>query len=196
MQKSRLGKAPPKFAIANGFAIGSIPREVIAENSESAMPNTRHAFPTIIEFIQGTLIDGSGGNNDEGDNAQGAQQNPGAPPSMGAISNEHGLDEKQEIAYEVICCTYLLRVIQEEATAAAVNSAFAALDDQTSSQKEELIESLKARGGKDQLLMFLTGAGGCGKSHCVYAARKFCHRFSQAAGIVFEKNTFWFTLSR
>ena len=154
-----------------------------------------HADDKPVSFLArtATVAQTDEDGDDEGDNAEGAEQNPGAPPSMGAISNEYGLDEKQKIAYEVICCTYLLRVIQEEATAAAVNSAFTALDDQTSSQKEELIESLKARGGMDQLLMFLTGAGGCGKSHCVYAARKFCHRFSQAAGIVFEKNTFWFT---
>ncbi len=57
MQKSRLGKAPPKFAIANGFVIGSIPREIIAEEDLSdlisAMISPVRPFSYVFSYLGG-----------------------------------------------------------------------------------------------------------------------------------------------
>ena len=57
MQKSRRGKAPPKFAIANGFAIGSIPPEVIAEEDMSdlisAMISPVRPFSYVFSYLGG-----------------------------------------------------------------------------------------------------------------------------------------------
>ena len=45
-----------------------------------------------------------------------------------------------------------------------------------------IITELKARGGQDQLLMFLTGPAGAGKSTAVQVAKKIYFEFSVAVG--------------
>ncbi len=77
-------------------------------------------YATILTFIEGSLvqtteserdvnnhpIDGNYENNNQLQNRQ---------PSMQQFANSGGnqLDEKQYIAYEVICCTFLLKIIYE-----------------------------------------------------------------------------------
>ena len=56
-----------------------------------------------------------------------------------------------------------------------------------------VITELKARGGQDQLLMFLTGPAGAGKSTAVQVAKTFCFEFSVAVGNLWNDNTFFYT---
>ena len=44
-----------------------------------------------------------------------------------------------------------------------------------------------------QLIMFLTGPAGCGKSTCVEPAQTYCHKCCQLAGLPFDDTTFYFT---
>ena len=46
--------------------------------------------------------------------------------------------------------------------------------------KDSVVKDLKAMGGREQLIMFLTGAAGCGKSTTMEAAQFFCHKFCTA----------------
>jgi hypothetical protein len=48
----------------------------------------------------------------------------------------------------------------------------------------DIIKKLKARGQRDQLLMFLTGPPGSGKSTVMKVAQQFCYEFCIAVGIV------------
>lgn len=115
---------------------------------------------------------------------------------MSTIAQEFRLtnDEKQMAAFEVISSTFVLQILNEAAATNAVRQATAAaLEAEELSTVEDTRTVLKKLGAQTQLKMFLTGAGGCGKSHVIYAARKFCHRFCQQAGIIFDKNTFFLT---
>ena len=56
-----------------------------------------------------------------------------------------------------------------------------------------LFKELKARGGRAQLIILLSGPAGAGKSATVKVARRFCFDFCRAAGMPWSKFTFLFT---
>jgi hypothetical protein len=45
-------------------------------------------------------------------------------------------------------------------------------------------EKLEARGGQEQLLLFLTGPAGSGKSTAMRVAEQFCYEFCVAVGVM------------
>jgi hypothetical protein len=47
-----------------------------------------------------------------------------------------------------------------------------------------------ARGGRDQLLMFLNRPAGSGKSTAMKVAQQFCHEFCIAVGIMWSDKTY------
>jgi hypothetical protein len=76
------------------------------------------------------------------------------------------LDEKQHIAYEMIACTFLLGLVNDGHDK---NTKLGAYLQQTmeiayTADANDIIAKLKARGGRDQLLMFLTRPAGSGKA--------------------------------
>jgi hypothetical protein len=56
-----------------------------------------------------------------------------------------------------------------------------------------IVQRLNARGGKDQLIMFLTGPAGSGKSTAIMVAQIFCYDFCLAVGVMWNERTFLFT---
>jgi hypothetical protein len=54
----------------------------------------------------------------------------------------------------------------------------------------DTIKKLKARDGRDQLLMFLTGPAGLGKSTAMKVAQQFCYEFWIAVGIMWSVKTY------
>jgi hypothetical protein len=60
-------------------------------------------------------------------------------------------------------------------------------------KKTELINRLKARGGKEQLLMFLTRSAGSGKSTALKVAEQFCYEFCATVGVMWCEKMFLFT---
>lgn len=48
-------------------------------------------------------------------------------------------------------------------------------------------------GAKDQLIMFITGPAGAGKSTCITVAQVFCFQFSKSIGVLWTEDTFLFT---
>ena len=65
--------------------------------------------------------------------------------------------------------------------------------DTSSEQTTELVKRLKARGGQEQLILFLPGFAGAGKSTCLKIAQRFCFEFCRAVSIEWDDNTFLFT---
>ena len=57
---------------------------------------------------------------------------------------------------------------------------------------EELVKEFEAGGGKYQLLMFLTGPAGAGKSTSMKVAQRFGLEFSHAVGMMWNVSTFLF----
>ena len=58
---------------------------------------------------------------------------------------------------------------------------------------KNIVQRLEARGGLNQLIMFLTGPAGSGKSTAMKVAQMFCHDFCLAVGVMWSDTTFLFT---
>jgi hypothetical protein len=111
------------------------------------------------------------------------------------LAREKGLrlDKKQFKVYEIVSCSFLLSLICEENKDLGESMVTALGMDAEDSDVQQLIKALKARGGNEQLLMFLTGMAGAGKSSGMTVAQAFCFEFCKAVGIAWSENTFLFT---
>jgi hypothetical protein len=98
------------------------------------------------------------------------------------------LDEKQLVAYKMICSSFLIQVLKDQASQCTDND-----KQQQSILIQQTMKSLKDYGGKEQLIMFLTGPAGAGKTTAVKLAQKFCEEFCNACAIQFDQHTFFFT---
>lgn len=105
------------------------------------------------------------------------------------------LDEKQCIAYEMIACTFLLGLVNDGSDKNTKLGSYLqqTLEIASITDATDIIKKLKARGGRDQLLMFLTGPAGSGKSTAMKIAQQYCYEFCIAVGIMWSDKTFIFT---
>jgi thymidine kinase len=102
----------------------------------------------------------------------------------------HGinLDPKQTKAYEMICTTFMIKIINDR------RAQFVGASNPEQTRKiNEVIKGLESIGGKKQLIMFLTGPAGAGKTTAIKLAQTFCKRFSEACHIPFDQYSFYFT---
>jgi hypothetical protein len=106
------------------------------------------------------------------------------------------LDEKQYIAYEMIACTFLLGLVNDGHDENTKLGAYLqqTMEITSTADGNDTIKKLKARGGRDQLLMFLTGPAGSGKSTAMKVAQQFCYEFCIAVGIMWSDKTIIFTV--
>ena len=84
------------------------------------------------------------------------------------VAREEGtmLDEKQYMMYEILVCTFLLDLINNQEVdghSALAQKLSGALGITRSKNMDKVTKILKARGGREQLLMFVTGLAGAGK---------------------------------
>ncbi len=95
----------------------------------------------------------------------------------------------------MIACTFLLGLVNDgrDKTKKLGTYLQQTMEITTSADANDIIKKLKARGGRDQLLMFLTGPAGLGKSSALKIAQQFCHEFCVAVGIMWSDKTFIFT---
>ena len=104
------------------------------------------------------------------------------------------LNKKQYIAYEIICCTFMLGLIRDgKDTSTQLSKCLGQCLEECPQTRKDLIEELHARGGENQILMFLTGPAGAGESTAVKVAQRFCFEFCRAVGILWSDSTFLFT---
>jgi hypothetical protein len=106
------------------------------------------------------------------------------------------LDEKQYIVYEMIACTFLLDLVKDRNVSST--TLFTSLQktiggNPSSEIIKDIVGKLQARGDQEQLIMFLTGPAGSGKSTAVRVAEQFCYEFCLAVGIMWSDTTFLFT---
>jgi hypothetical protein len=130
----------------------------IAPSSHQSRQNATQQpdFPTIIKIIAGTLVNiTSNPSFTNTSTIQTACTDRLLVPTINGmaeqVEHESGikLDEKQRIAYEIICCTFLLSVLSESESRHVTSSVSEALllPFQKHSFRKTLRE-LKARGGK------------------------------------------------
>lgn len=121
------------------------------------------------------------------------------------LAKETGLkmDKKQLIAYEIICSTFLLGLLVKAHNESTKLQKFSSTSGHTENRHHKLYDnvyrknvaqalrlelSLRRMGGKEQLLMFLTGPSGAGKATTVKAAQRFCTEFCEAINIPWYDN--------
>ncbi len=96
------------------------------------------------------------------------------------------LDENQYIAYEMIACSFLLGMVNDGRNPYTKLGKYLQQcmggSTNTATNIEDIIKWLKARGGQEQMIMFLTGPAGSGKSTAVMVAQHFCYEFCSAVG--------------
>lgn len=105
------------------------------------------------------------------------------------------LDEKQYIAYEMIASTFLLGLVCDgnDPSTTLYKALKQTMGHPNSMTINDIITRLEARGGQSQLIMFLTGPAGSGKSTAVKVAQEFCYDFCLAVGVMWSDTTFLFT---
>ena len=99
--------------------------------------------------------------------------------------------------YEILVCTFLLSLVLTLGDGSGHTMLqmclTGVLAQNTKSNLASLIELLRSRGAREQLLMFATGFAGSGKSTAIKIAQQFCFEFCRAANIMWNEDTFLFT---
>jgi hypothetical protein len=105
------------------------------------------------------------------------------------------LDEKQYIAYEMIACTFLFGLVRNEndSNTTLFTCLQKTLGGESSQEIPDIMRKLEARGGQEQLLLFLMGPAGSSKSTAMRVAKQFCYEFCMAVGVMWGDRTFLFT---
>jgi hypothetical protein len=147
------------------------------------------SFPTIIKLIEGSLLDPVV-NDPQSIITTGFQNfmpnSQSIAHSLLRIQKDWGvtLDKKQVMAYDIICCTFLIDILREYSGNNLLRSIADVINHTNNISDERRIhEKLKARGGEDSLRMFLTGPAGAGKTTAIKAAQRYCHEFCQTSGL-------------
>ena len=186
----------PKSAcvIKNEQEDTSSPRQYSHPNNPTNN-NTPRTFPTILKMVVGAVkrnllsID-----IDDGDEVDNSETND--LPNVQTMDDilekakrRHGinLDTKQKRAYEMICATFMIKIINDRHTQ------FVGENPEQTRKANEVVQCLESIGGKKQLIMFLTGPAGAGKTTAIKLAQTFCEKFSDACHVPFDQYSFYFT---
>ena len=148
--------------------------------------------PLVIEMITGRIF--TPFNEANWDN-----EDPYSPDSLASkinlkyIITANTLDIKQAAAFEILACSYLLTCLDEfKVTEDEISKLFSFHDynraDKTKKLKE-LKDMLVRKGGTTELVMFLSGMGGSGKSTVIKAFHKFARHISIFLNWPFNENT-------
>ena len=183
-------------------------------DSDHGTEETIKTFPTMLKLVAGTLVGSviysdlyDDFDNEEDTSSTSSYKDHDRTkkqrkiPSLLQIAQKVArlektqLDEKQYIAYEMIACTFLLGLVNDGSNKNKKLGAYLqqTMEVATTADAKDVIKKLKARGGRDQLLMFLTGPAGSGKSTSMKVAQQFCYEFCIAVGIMWSDKTFIFT---
>ncbi len=102
------------------------------------------------------------------------------------------LDKKQYIAYKMIVCTFLLGLVKDGRDPHTNLGAYLqkSLGGPTTTNIHDIGKKLKARGGQEQMLMFLTDPAGSGKSSALMVVQQFCYKFCLSVGVMGSDKTF------
>ncbi len=169
-----------------------------AADTEHHTLDSRKTFPTMLKLISGTFVGGANysdiydnemnspiqsRNNTTNNNQLKVPTLPKIARKMAKLEKTQ-LYEKQYIAYEIIACTFLLGFVKDwnNPKTTLYLSLQQSMGCPNTIDMEDLVNRLKARGGLDQLLMFLTGPAGSSKSTAVMVSQQFCFEFCMAVG--------------
>ena len=113
--------------------------------------------------------------------------------TLNEVILKYTLDMKQSVAFEIMICSFLIASLEAEGVNVDVQKVFSSTSNTKSSsfyrQSQQLKKELKRRGGESQLIMFLSGMGGTGKSEVIKAFTCFSEKVSACFGWEFNDNT-------
>ena len=123
--------------------------------------------------------------------------------NMYTIASRQTLDKKQMSAYSIICSSFMIKYLikndsrfEETKICEAVFKMVSKNEDNIatiSTAKEDILKLLKERGAREQLIMFLSGPAGAGKSHVINTCQYCCKVFCDYAEIPFDDDIFKIT---
>jgi hypothetical protein len=99
-----------------------------------------------------------------------------------ACAAKYKLDVYQKAAFDIMCSSFMLTYLEKSTSSNLPNY-------------QEAKSRLLARGADKQLIMILSGAGGCGKSHVIGAAKAMCIYFCRCINQAFDVSSFLVTAS-
>ena len=102
--------------------------------------------------------------------------------SMDACIKAYTLDPKQAAAFNIICSSFMLSYLKESRKSFDLDY-------------DSAVQTLRKRGAKDQLFMFLSGPGGGGKSHVISAIKAMCRYFCISCKLPFNSKVVAITAS-
>jgi hypothetical protein len=183
--------------------------------------NSNKTYSTILKLISGALVGGinyseiydmcgidmddtstTGDNTSSNTDKEGNNNQHSKIPTLQKVARKVArlekmeLDEKQYIAYVMIACTFLLGLVRDgnNSNTTLFTSLQKTIGGETSQEIADIVRKLEARGGQQQLLLFLTGPAGSGKSTALRVAEQFCYEFCMAVGIMWGDRTLLFTV--
>ena len=191
-----LAPEPNNFLVTTSDTVNDVEDSSNQQNLQDS-DRPKKSYRTIISMIAGSFV----GNHDDVHEENMTQEDPTSHqnklPTLSDAASLWGkeLDEKQFIAFKVICCSFFLRFVIDgtEGDTEWSNLLSSGLECDSIDERNDLIQKLEDNGAMQQLIMFLTGPAGCGKSTCVELAQTYCHKFCQLAGLPFDDTTFYFT---
>ena len=175
----------------------SVPNESPRQHSRNN--TTPSHFETFLDLLRGAAGGYSTYHNDDTEHTDTTQDRVSVTIKGVAqeLRRDHDreLDKKQYITYEIICCSFLLSLLDQSHDRNKImkrytNTALSIEENQSLATTKKLLQS---RGGKEQLRLFLTGPAGAGKTTAIKAAETFCYRFCQSTGIPWTPTTFFYT---
>ena len=125
-------------------------------------------------------------------------------PTLESYPGFAKLDPKQSLAFHIIVSSFIIRKLPELIKNKDLNldeirvslnlpQSLAAHQLEDSFVKEIKQKLHKTYGGREQLIMFLTGIGGGGKTKTLNDCHKFCMHFCTKFGLHFDDNTIKFS---
>ncbi len=170
-------------------------------NDGQSTHQTSKTFPTMLKLISGALIGGVNyeeiymdseiddktnppitTNNMGVDQHTNIHKLPTLPETAREVASleKRKLDKKQYIAYEMISCTFLLGLVHDgnDPNTTLYSCLRHTMGSTATLNINNVVHRLEARGGQIQLIIFLTGPAGSGRSTAVKVAQQFCMTFA------------------
>ena len=129
-------------------------------------------FLQILEIVKGSLLFGTTTSECS------FQQQEDRIQSLSSFAKNANLDVKQHMAFQIVCCNFMLSWLQElymkDQHRVAMEVVSTGLSEQAHCDYEEAVELLVKHGAHSNLFFFLSGAGGSARVYSTWPSNVAC----------------------
>ena len=162
------------------------------QTAEPASINSKMTCPMIIDILNDTILNSETSNCNHPDNISVQSNSNLKNLSFQSIIEKYTLDFKQSVAFEIIASSFILKSLSIEGISIEDIHNFFEENEENKIKYTNCLSGLKKtmkdRGGEDELVMFLSGMGGTGKSEVIKAFIHFAQGISIAFGWNYDNN--------